>query len=132
MDKKPVIYIASAYTRGDVAINVRFQMETFDTLIGIGLVTPIAPLWTHFQHLMFPRPYEEWITYDNALLPLYDGCLRLTSEYPRMKYVEMESSGADEEVRYFQSVGKPVFFSIRELHNWARALRDPAKEDGLL
>ncbi len=122
MTKKPVIYIASAYTKGDVAINVRFQMETFDTLMGIGLVWPVAPLWTHFQHLVFPRPYEDWIAYDNALLPLYDGCLRLVAEYPRMKYTEANSSGADKEVEQFLKAEKPVFYNIRDLHSWARQL----------
>jgi len=54
--KKLVIYIASPYTSGDVAMNTHFQCKVFDELLSDGRVIPIAPLWSHFQHTVFPRP----------------------------------------------------------------------------
>lgn len=85
-----------------------------------GLVWPVVPLWSHFQHTLFPRAYEDWIAYDLALLPRYDACLRLNSEHPDLDYSESRSSGADREVAEFKRMGKPVFYSIEELYAWAR------------
>lgn len=58
---KPLVYIASAYTKGDAAINVRFQCSIFDKLLSDGRVWPLAPLWAHFQHLIYPRGYKYWV-----------------------------------------------------------------------
>lgn len=115
---KPVIYIASPYTRGDVAVNTRFQCEIFDRLLGDGKVLPVAPLWSHFQHLLFPRPYSDWIAYDQGLLHLYDACLRLAAENAALGYKQRESTGADGEVTTFKRLGKPVFESINDLYQW--------------
>jgi hypothetical protein len=54
MIKKPIVYIASAYTKGDPAVNVHFQCKIFDELLGDGVVWPYAPLVSHFQHTVFP------------------------------------------------------------------------------
>lgn len=115
---KPIIYIASPYTGGDPAINAHYQCKIFDQLLNEGKVWPVAPLWSHFQHTVFPRPYTDWIAYDKALLPLYDACLRLNAEIPKLDYLISQSSGADGEVEYYKSVDKPVFYSIKDLYNW--------------
>jgi hypothetical protein len=86
-----------------------------------GKVWPVAPLWSHFQHTIFPRAYRDWIEYDRALLHLYDACLRLDAYLPELAYREWRSSGADGEVEYFMSLGKPVFFAVEELYRWAEA-----------
>jgi hypothetical protein len=99
-------------------MNTHFQCKTFDQLLGDGKVWPVAPLWSHFQHILFHRPYQDWIAFDQALLPLYDACLRLNAEIPELGYSESRSVGADAEVAYYKSVGKPVFYSIDELHTW--------------
>lgn len=119
---KPIIYIASPYTSGDPAINVRFQCRIFDQLLSEGRVWPVAPLWTHFQHTLFPRPYKDWLQYDKAFLHLYDGCLRLNVEEPTLNYIEKNSSGADNEVDAFKLMGKPVFYSIESLYEWVESL----------
>ena len=118
--KKPIIYIASAYTRGDPAINVHFQCGIFDQLLSDGLVWPVAPLWTYFQHMPLPRPYDDWTAYDRALFHLYDGCLRLDVEEPAIQYWQHESSGADSEVEAFKLMGKPVFYDISGLYAWVK------------
>lgn len=116
---KPVIYIASPYSKGDPAMNTHFQCKMFDRMLTDGKVWPVAPLWSHFQHTVFPRPYRDWLTYDKALLPRYDGCLRLTASLDNPKYSQSESSGADEEVAVFKAMGKPVFESLEGLYKWA-------------
>jgi len=116
--KKPTVYIASPYTRGDVAVNTHFQCRVFDRLLGDGMVLPVAPLWSHFQHLLFPRQYEDWIRYDQEMLQLYDCCLRLAAAHEALGYHQYDSSGADAEVAAFHKMDKPVFNSIEELYSW--------------
>lgn len=117
---KPIVYIASPYTRGDVAINVRASMATWDELMNDGLVWPVSPLWSHAQHLAFPRRYQDWVNYDLALIPLYDACLRINAEFPGLGYCQHESAGADGEVSLFLRLGKPVFYFKGVLYEWAR------------
>src|ERR1035438_6384944 len=117
--RKPVAYIASPYTRGDVAMNTHFQCRVFDLLLTDGKVIPIAPLWSHFQHTVMPRPYKDWVEYDQSLLHLYDCCIRLTASLPAQSYTQSESSGADAEVATFRRLDKPVFQSIESLYEWA-------------
>lgn len=114
---KPWIYIASPYTKGDQALNVRFQMQIWDTLVAMNVI-PIAPLWSHFQHLHRPRPYQDWIDYDNEIITRCDACLRLDAVDSWVGYSQHESSGADAEVRLFRSLNKPVFFSLDSLAHW--------------
>ena len=121
--KRPVIYIMSPYTKGDVAINTRFQCEIFDRLMDDKRVWPVVPLWSHFQHIMFPRQYKDWIEYDLALFPRYDAGLRLTASYAPLSYMQHESSGADGEEKEFARLNKPVFQSIPELYLWVEEKR---------
>lgn len=115
---RPTVFIASPYTRGDPAINTHFQCKVFDRLLSDKRVLPVAPLWTHFQHILFPRPYQDWIDYDQEMLRLYDSCLRLDAELTEPPYIQRESLGADAEVEAFRKFGKPVFFSIEGLYEW--------------
>lgn len=98
------VYIASPYTVGDVAVNVRRQIETADKLMNMGH-TPFVPLLSHFQHLLFPRPYEDWVNNDLEWIPCCDCVLRLRGE----------SKGADNEVKLAQKLGKPIYYSIAAL-----------------
>jgi hypothetical protein len=100
-------------------MNANFQCRVFDRLLREKIVLPVAPLWTHFQHLLFPRPYQDWIDYDQEMLKLYDCCLRLDAELPDLDYHQHESIGADNEVKAFERLGRPVFYSIETLYEWA-------------
>ena len=99
-----VVYIASAYTVGDVAVNVKRQIDAADELMSLGYC-PIVPLLTHFQHLIHPRPYQDWVGVDNELVLRSDVLLRLPSE----------SKGADAEVELALRNNIPVVYSIDEL-----------------
>lgn len=119
---RPIVYIASPYSKGDPAINTHFQCKIFNQMLNDARVWPVVPLWTHFQHTVFPRPYKDWIEYDKALLHLYDACLRLKVDMPEIDYSECKSSGADAEVETFKTLGKPVFYSIGDLYKWVDGL----------
>jgi hypothetical protein len=82
---------------------------------------PVVPLWSHFQHTIFPRQYKDWIAYDLALLCRYDACLRLDTVNEKLNYHQHDSSGADGEVEEFKRLGKPVFFSKPELYEWVNS-----------
>lgn len=98
------VYIASPYTIGDIAINVKNQMDIADKLIDMGFA-PFVPLYSHFQHMAHPRPYEDWIKLDIEWIKSCDCLLRLPGE----------SKGADDEVKYAMKIGIPVFYNIDEL-----------------
>ena len=98
------VYIASPYTKGDIAVNVKRQLDCFDELVNYGFA-PFAPLYSHFQHMAHPRPYEDWIKLDLEWVTVCDCVLRLDGE----------SSGADGEVKFAEERNIDVFYSIEEL-----------------
>jgi len=98
------IYIASPYTKGDTALNVKAQIDVADELIDLGFA-PFCPLYSHFQHMMHPRPYEDWIWLDNVWVLACDAVLRLPGE----------SRGADGEVALAKANGIPVAYSIADV-----------------
>lgn len=98
------IYIASPYTKGDIAVNVKTQIDCANELMNLGF-SPFIPLMSHFQHMMHPRPYQDWINNDLEWIGVCDALLRLPGE----------SIGADMEVIFSQTKGIPVFYSVEEL-----------------
>ena len=123
MNKKPFIYIASPYTLGDPGINSHYSCKVFDDLMNVGRIWPVAPLWSHLQHLICPRPYKDWLEYDRAMIPLLDGCLRIDIDMPKLNYFQSESAGADEEVALFKELGKPVFHDTNDMYRWVDSLQ---------
>jgi hypothetical protein len=98
------IYIAGPYTKGDVALNVRAAFAMASDLADRGFA-PFVPHATHFWHLLFPRPYADWLRLDLAFLPTCHALIRLPGE----------SSGADGEVAEAIRLGLPVYHSLAEL-----------------
>ncbi len=98
------VYIASPYTKGDVAVNVKRQLDCVDELMNLGFA-PFAPLYSHFQHMAHPRPYEDWVKIDLEWVKVCDCVLRLDGE----------SNGADGEVEFAGANGIKVFYTIDEL-----------------
>lgn len=113
------VYIASAYTNGDSAVNVRFQMDMADKLIELGFI-PFTPLYFHFQHIFHPRHYTDWLKLDFAWLRQCDCVLRFIDVYGTI----IESSGADKEVEEAKRIGIPIFYSIDELVNYYKEKKE--------
>lgn len=99
------VYIASAYTQGDVAINVRNVILVADELVKRGH-TPYIPHLTHFWHLVSPKEVKFWYDYDNSFLDHWAECLLR---------LDNESKGADAEVERAKRLGIPVYFRIEDL-----------------
>ncbi len=98
------IYIAGPYTQGDVAANVRAAYEAASALADAGFA-PFVPHHTHFWHMLFPRPYTEWLQLDLEFLPCCDAVLRLPGA----------SNGADGEVAAAKALDIPVFADLKSL-----------------
>lgn len=99
-----VVYIASPYTVGDTAKNVKLQIDAANELIDMGYC-PIWPLSSHFLHMAAPKTQATWIDLDIELLSRADCVLRLGGF----------SEGADGEVAYAIQNDMPVFNSVEEL-----------------
>lgn len=108
--KKLKVYIASPYTIGDSAVNVKRQIDAFDELLTRGFI-PFAPLMSHFQHMVYPRNYEEWMEWDFEWVEACDCLLRLSGE----------SLGADREIEHAKKHGIPVFYSIDQLQSFSQS-----------
>lgn len=121
-----LVYIASPYSQGHQANNVRTQLMLWDALFDNG-VSPVAPLWTHYQHIFTPRSYEEWTAYDNAIIDRCDACYRSGSSCPITGYKQYDSDGADLEVRRFVDAGKPVFYTFPAFREWLKVKDDELK-----
>ena len=98
------VYIASPYTLGDIAVNVKLQIDTVDELMNLGFA-PFAPLYSHFQHMAHPRHYQDWIDVDLEWVKVCDCVLRIGGE----------SKGAEGEVELAKQLDKPVFYDIESL-----------------
>ena len=107
---KPVVYIASPYRKGSQARNVARQIEAAHMLLDAG-ASPIAPLLNHFMDITRPRPEQEWVEADMALVAKSDGVLRL----------EGDSEGADREVAMAKEWGIPVFTGWAGVIQWIQA-----------
>ena len=102
-----VIYIASPYTKGDVAANVAVQIDAAHRILDMGHC-PVAPLLSHYLHIYRQRPYEDWMQMDLALIPKMDVVLRLPGE----------SAGADGEVDKARECDIAVAYGWEELKDY--------------
>lgn len=101
---QPLVYISSPYSIGDKSKNIHRQIKVAHLLMDEGLV-PLAPLpGSHVMNEMKWRDYEDWMAVDLEHVARCDAVLRLKGE----------SSGADREVAYAESLGIPVFFTEKD------------------
>ena len=101
------VYIAGPYTKGDVALNVRNAITAGQKVFKAGHF-PYIPHMTHFWHMIFPGPYQQWIDIDLEWLPTCDVLIRLPGE----------SSGADNEVKYAFEKKIRVFYGLHRFMNF--------------
>ncbi len=100
---KPKVYVAGPFSSDPIG-NTRYAIELANNLLNMGYA-PFVPHLTMLWHFHKPRPYEEWLKYDNEWLVVCDCVLRFSGESP----------GADKEVILAESLGIPVYYSPAEL-----------------
>ena len=102
LKRRPLIYIAGPYTKGDMVGNIREAVDWMNALIVIGC-TPICPHLSHLADLIEPRTHTEWLDYDAGLVVRCDAVVRIPGE----------SVGADAEVELARAAGVKVFEAKR-------------------
>jgi hypothetical protein len=113
MSSKVYVYVASPYTKGDVAVNVKDSLFIADYLLELGIV-PFVPLLSHFWHFLSPKSYETWFELDLAWILKCDALYRVAGE----------SDGADKEVLFAIENKIPVFYGINTLGVWANEQKE--------
>lgn len=98
------VYIAGPYSHGDVARNVRNAITFAHELARRGYA-PYVPHLNHFWHLVYPRPYAEWMALDTVWVAQCDALLRIPGLSP----------GADQEVPLAARLGIPIFTALQDL-----------------
>lgn len=71
-----IVYLAGPYSKGDVMMNMRAAMNTARTLMDRGFVV-FLPHLSGFQHLVDPRPYDDWLDYDYKVILCCDVLYRM-------------------------------------------------------
>lgn len=102
MSRQPrKVYVAGPYSAGDVALNVRAAIDAGDRILQAGGI-PFIPHLVHFWHMLHPRTYAQWISWDLQWLAVCDDLVRLAGESP----------GAEIEVMRATELEIPVFLGV--------------------
>lgn len=109
LQSRVLVYVASPYTKGNQTDNVRRSL-----MVGKWMREPIwkisakvvpkievyLPLLSHFDELLNPRPYEDWLTMClDFIIPRCDVLMRINGP----------SEGSDREVARAKQLFKPTF-----------------------
>jgi nucleoside 2-deoxyribosyltransferase len=97
IDHVPMVYVAAPYTQPDPVQNTHAVIKIADALLDAGF-TPLIPHLTLAWHLVSPKPYSTWLTYDRHLLARCDVLLRVPGY----------SHGATQECAFADEMGIPV------------------------
>lgn len=107
----PMIYVAHPMGKADVIdANCEMAIAFADRVYAAGAV-PSIPALTRAWHAKFPKPYEEWMALDFAIIEHCDALVRCPGESP----------GADREVEFALSRGMPVLYSIGMVRDFVSA-----------
>ena len=114
-------YIASPYSNGDKETLVQKHMNAAYELLKLGF-NPYAPLYNHYIQTKHPDLDHDgfpWLDVDKEWLLECDMMIRL--HFKNHEDEEIKSPGANEEERYANSLGIPVFH-FDTVEEMARAL----------
>lgn len=100
------IFISGHYTKGDVAQNVAEAIKYADIILRKGHY-PYCPHLTHFWHLIYPHPWQEWIDLDLEWLKSCDAYFRIPGS--------ADSKGSDIEESKAHELGLKIYYSEEEI-----------------
>lgn len=112
------VYIASPYTNGWAATNVRRQLQAKHILLDNGFC-PFAPLENHYAEIFQHRPEHEWFEWDLEWLKVCDILVRIRPSDKDGN--EIPSRGSDQEVETAieNNIEVYQFKTLEELKEWA-------------
>lgn len=114
-----LVYLAGPLeTGGDITGNIAAAVEAADELREVGRehgirVVVLVPHLSTFEHMLIPRPREEWLADDLVLVERSDALYRIAGR----------SHGADDEASYARTLGRPVFRDLHAFGEWLASLR---------
>lgn len=116
--KKLKVYIASPYTNGNTANNVRRSLDALHVLFENGFV-PFSPLLNHYAEIHKHKSEEDWFNWDLEWLRMCDVLVRIR---PIIDGKEIPSPGSDIEQKEAKKLNLLVFDfnTIEELKKWAK------------
>lgn len=94
------VYIAGPYTKPNPIDNLRRAIEFGNALMDAGYAV-FVPHLSHFQHMVYERPWQEWIDHDLEWLAVCDVLVRMSGE----------SAGAAIVVARARDLGIPVIYA---------------------
>jgi hypothetical protein len=107
--KRPMIYVAGPIaTGGDIPGNTHRGVRAAEELRRQGFITFCPHLSVITEIVCGPRPWEDWLEYDEEVILRCDAIYRMAGE----------SRGADREEAFAKSHGIPVFRAEKELLEW--------------
>lgn len=95
------IYVASPMSKQPIE-GPRAATKVADQLVAAGHFPYLPQLDRLWAYMTGEKPYETWLAMDFAWIRKCDCLIRCPGESP----------GADREVAYAKSIGKPVYFGI--------------------
>jgi hypothetical protein len=101
------VYVAGPLTTGNLYLNTNRAVQLGQQLRLLGFL-PFVPHAMSLGELICPVEYEDAMAIDFRWIQRLDCLLRCPEEWG-------PSKGADREVVYALSIGKPVFYSVEEL-----------------
>jgi nucleoside 2-deoxyribosyltransferase len=117
MKNKPLVYMASPYTKGDRFLNTMAAVARYRELLADGIVNPVCPLLSGLIPSADDTHWDRWIEVDLAILSRCDAVYSFDAIVNH--YSCRESSGRDMEVAYAIEKGIPVFKNTAALYEWA-------------
>lgn len=103
------VYIAGPLTSGGLYLNTKRAIELGNEIRLHGFL-PFVPHAMSMGEFICPLEYEVAMQLDFRWIRKLDALLRCPAEWG-------PSHGADREVEFAKSIGKPVFFSVAQLLN---------------
>lgn len=103
------VYVAGPLTGGNLYLNTRRAVELGSELRLLGFL-PFVPHAMSMGEFICPLDYEAAMALDFRWIRKLDALLRCPPEWG-------PSKGADREVEFARSIGKPVFFTVAALIN---------------
>ena len=102
--KPRYVFVSAPYTNPDPVQNVRRAILAGDRLREAGYI-PFVPHLDLVWNLLAPHGLDYWLEWDKAWIAKCDALVRLDGYSP----------GGDEEVRYAEELGLPVYNGVEAL-----------------
>lgn len=108
------IYIASPYTHGWQADNVKRQLDASHILMDHGYA-PYTPLLTHFQEMIHTRLEKDWLDLDIEYLKVCDAVFRIIPTDNNGDIIPSKGADLEEETAIKNDIPVFHFHSIKDL-----------------